>query len=67
MALTQTDIDNLESALASGELEVEQEGRRVRYRSIDELTSALAYAREQIAQASTAGSVTQSLAQWDRD
>lgn len=40
MALTQTDIDNIDTAIATGELEVEFNGRRVKYRSIAELKSA---------------------------
>lgn len=40
MALTQTDLDALDSAIASAELEVQLEGRRVRYRSTDELIKA---------------------------
>ena len=37
MALTQTDLDNLDAAIAAAELEVQLEGRRVRYRSTEEL------------------------------
>ncbi len=40
MALTQADLEALDSAIASSELEVELEGRRVRYRSIAELLAA---------------------------
>jgi hypothetical protein len=40
MALTQTDLDNLDSAIASSELEVEVDGRRVKYRSTAELLAA---------------------------
>lgn len=40
MALTSQDIDNLDAAIATGELEVEVNGRRVKYRSISELKSA---------------------------
>lgn len=41
MALTQTDLDRLDAAIATAELEVEfGDGRRVRYRSVPELTAA---------------------------
>lgn len=43
MALSQTDLDALDTAIAASELEVELEGRRVRYRSIDELLKARAH------------------------
>lgn len=40
MALSQSDLDALDLAIASSELEVEMDGRKVRYRSINELTQA---------------------------
>lgn len=41
MALTQSDLDRLDAAIATAELEVEfGDGRRVRYRSVAELTAA---------------------------
>ena len=40
MALTQTDLDALDAAIVSSELEVQIEGRRVKYRSISELKAA---------------------------
>lgn len=43
MALTQSDLDALDTAIASSELEVEIEGRRVRYRSTDDLMRARAH------------------------
>lgn len=45
MALTQTDLDNIDKAIATAELEVEIEGKRVRYRS----TADLIQARQHIA------------------
>lgn len=48
MAITQTQIDALEEALASGELEVEYDGKRVKFRSIDELKKSLAYCKESV-------------------
>jgi roadblock/LC7 domain-containing protein len=52
MAITQYQVDALEAALASGELRVEYDGKKVEYRSIPELQQALAYARSQMATAS---------------
>lgn len=46
MALTQTDLDALDVAIASSELEVQLEGRRVKYRSTDELLKARAHVAE---------------------
>lgn len=40
MALTQSDLDALDTAIASAELEVELDGRRVRYRSTADLIEA---------------------------
>lgn len=40
MAFTQTDLDNVRAAIASGELSVMHNGRRVEYRSVSELLQA---------------------------
>ena len=40
MAHTQADLDNIKRAIASGELTIESNGRRVTYRSVDELRKA---------------------------
>lgn len=40
MAFTTTDLSAVESAIATGELTVEIDGKRVTYRSIDELKTA---------------------------
>lgn len=37
MALTQADLDALDRAIASSELEVEQDGKRVRFASFEDL------------------------------
>jgi hypothetical protein len=37
MSYTQADLDRLDAAIASSELEVELDGSRVRYRSVSEL------------------------------
>ena len=43
MALTQSDLDALDTAIASSELDVRLEGRSVKYRSTDELLKARAH------------------------
>lgn len=40
MALTQNDLEALDRAIASSELEVEMDGRRVKYRTTSELIAA---------------------------
>lgn len=40
MAFTQTDLDNINAAIATGEMTVEVNGRRVVYRSIADLERA---------------------------
>jgi hypothetical protein len=53
MALSQTDLDALDSAIASSELEVRLEGRSVRYRSTDELLKARAHVAAVLAGSTT--------------
>lgn len=43
MAITQADLDALDRAIASSTLEVQLDGRRVKYRSMDELIKARAH------------------------
>lgn len=43
MALTQSDLDALDSAIAKAELEVELDGQRVRYRTTADLLAARAH------------------------
>lgn len=51
MALTQSDLDRLNAAITSSELEVEfGDGRRVRYRSMSDLQAAYDHAVRVIAQ-----------------
>lgn len=50
MALSATDLATLDTAIASGALTVEIEGRRVTYRSIAELKEARKHVAEQIEQ-----------------
>lgn len=57
MALSQTDLDALDTAIASAELEVEIEGRRVKYRSTNELLRAREHVRQVVA--GSTGSATQ--------
>jgi hypothetical protein len=40
MAFTAADLSNIESAIATGELTVEVDGKRVTYRSMDDLLKA---------------------------
>ena len=49
MAFTQTDIDNLNAAIASSELEVQLEGRRVKFDTFDELRKRLAFIEQHMA------------------
>ncbi|MCV2365540.1 hypothetical protein LNV23_18990 [Paucibacter sp. DJ1R-11] len=54
MALTQTDLARLDSAIATSELEVEVDGQRVRYRSTQDLLAARAHVAS-VLSSSTAG------------
>lgn len=68
VALTQTDLDRLEAALATGELTVDYgEGRRVTYRSIAELRQAIDYTKAQLQAASADGATTSSVTSFTRD
>lgn len=58
MAFTQTDLDNINAAVGTGELSVEVNGRKVVYRSIDDLVKARNLIANDIAAASTAASGT---------
>lgn len=53
MPLSQTDLDALDAAIATSELEVELEGRRVKYRSMNELLAARAHVASVIAGAAS--------------
>jgi hypothetical protein len=53
MALSQTDLDALDAAIASSELEVELDGRRVRYRSTADLIAARGHVASVLAQATS--------------
>lgn len=55
MALTQADLDALDRAIASSTLEVQLDGRRVKYRSMDELIKARGHVASQISAASGRG------------
>jgi len=56
MAHTQTDLDNIKTAIASGELSVEVNGRKVVYRSIDDLRKARDDIAAELAAPSTSAS-----------
>ncbi len=51
MAITQADIDALETALMRGELRVKLADREVLYRSVEAISMALSYAKNQLAMA----------------
>ncbi len=55
MALTQSDLDRLDQAIATSELEVEVDGRRVRYRSIPELQAARSHVASVLSSVSATG------------
>lgn len=55
MAFTQTDLDAVNAAVASGELKIEVAGRSVMYRSVDELLKARDIISAELAAASTSG------------
>ncbi len=52
MAYTQTDLDNLNAAIVGAELEVEYQGRRVRFRSVAELKAAYEHVKSELAASS---------------
>lgn len=54
MAYTQSDLDRIDAAIASEELEVEVDGSRTRYRSMDELIKARTHVASQIVAATPA-------------
>lgn len=54
MAFTQTDLDAVNAAVASGELKIEVAGRMVMYRSIDELIKARDIIQAELAATATA-------------
>jgi hypothetical protein len=53
MALSQSDLDRLDAAIAGAELEVTIDGKSVKYRSIEELKAARSHVQDVIAR--TAG------------
>lgn len=55
MALTQTDLDNLDAAIASGELKVAVNGRLVEYRDISDLMKARAHVAQLLSAAGVTG------------
>lgn len=59
MAFTTTDLSNIDQAIATGELLVEVDGRKVVYRSIADLKTARALIVDQIAAAQRTATGTQ--------
>lgn len=64
MAFTQTDLDNINTAIATGEMTVEFNGRRVTYRSMDELERAKKHIEGEIARAAQPTSAPRSVFQY---
>lgn len=54
MAFTQTDLDNINVAIATGEKSVEVNGRKVLYRDMSELEAAANRIKAELAEASAA-------------
>ena len=52
MAYTQADLDSLDKAIASGALSLELAGRRITYRSVEQLLAARAHVAGELAKAS---------------
>jgi len=67
MALTQSDLDNLEAALAAGQKKVSYDGKDVEFHSVKDLKDAIAYVRGQLDAASVDGVESQSLIAFSRD
>lgn len=67
MAFNQAQLDAIDEAIATGELEVEYEGRRVKYRSINELLTARSHIADQLARAANTFSTNSVLAEFSRD
>lgn len=55
MALTQTDLNNLDAAIASSELEVQVDGKLVKYRSTSELLKARNFVQQTLANSGADG------------
>lgn len=58
MAFTQADLDALNSAIVGQHLEVEYQGRRVRFRSVAELQAAYRHVKAELATSTSAASRT---------
>ena len=58
MALSQADLDSLDAAIATGELVVEYNGRKVQFRSIPDLLAARAHVSTVLAGSNNAASST---------
>jgi len=53
MAYTQADLDSLNAAIIGSELEVEYQGRRVRFRSVAELRAAYEHVKGELSATKT--------------
>ncbi|WP_428673691.1 phage head-tail joining protein [Reyranella sp.] len=65
-ALTQSDVDKLERAIATGALRVSYSSGSVEYRSLDEMMRALAFAQNQLLSSAQQGTPS-TLAVFGRD
>lgn len=67
MAFTQTQLDALENAIASGTLEVRTGDKSVRYHSLDELVKARDLIRDQLTASSALTKSRASFASFSKD
>ena len=56
MPYTQADLDNIDAAIAGSELEVQIDGKSIKYRSMDDLMKARAHIDSQLTQAALGAS-----------
>lgn len=49
IVFTQADLDNLKEALVTGAMEIEVQGRKIKYRSQDEILSLIGQIEDQLA------------------
>lgn len=67
MAFTQTQLDAIETAIASGELTVNFEGKSVTYRSMDDLVKARNLIKAELAAASSTAPSRVSYTSFEKD
>ena len=67
MAYSQTDLDRINKAIASGTMTVEIDGQRISYRTMAELMAAKRDITAELAASSTAGVLKSTVASFRRD